>query len=215
MLIFLKKSLHWVVWVIGKKVLFFLFKIKVENEDVLKNLKGPLLIVFNHCSWLDPLFLIAAIPPKFGSIPVHFAVWHGHYYKPMLRPFLSFIGAFPVKRKIGLEKTLAPALKILKENGIVGMAPEGKRRHFGRPRKARRGAAFLALKTNSPLLPIYMQGALGLKIKDVFKRKIVITIGPYFSLKPQEIKKDSDLNIPTDLIRKKLFELEDKTMNLC
>lgn len=180
----LRKFSHWVCWSIGQKVFEFLLDFKVDGKKNLKNFSGPLIVAFNHSSWLDAFFIMAAIPPNSQIAPVRFAVWKGHYKKLWLRPFLALEGSFPISKGIGLKKSLQTALEILKKGGAVGIAPEEKRRHLGRPRKPRRGVAFLALATGSPILPIFIEGAIGLKISDIArrKRKIKIKIGKMFHL---------------------------------
>jgi len=208
----LNKISHWISWKLGNIFLSFFFKFEIKGRENLKDLGGPLIIVYNHCSMLDPFVVMASIPSSSKIAPIHFAVWYKHFYKLYFFPFLLLSGAFPVKQGVGLEEALKSAIKVLNNNGTVGIAPEGKRRHFGRPRKGRRGSAFLALKTNSPLLPFYIEGTLGLSPSEFFlrKRKITLVIGKPFCLPQQKITKPEDLDAPADFIRDKTFELEEK-----
>lgn len=208
MFLVIKKATHFLAWLLGNTILRIFFKVKVEGQGNLKGLKGPLLVVMNHCSYVDPFLIMSIIPQDSGIVPIHFAVLINYYR--IFFPALIPAGAFPVRRGMGIEETLKPALKILENKGVVGIFPEGKRRHLGRPRRGRRGPAFLALKTNAPLLPIFLEGTLGLKSKNLFwqRRGVTIKIGKVFSLKPQKIEKIEDLNEPADFIRDKLFELK-------
>lgn len=208
----LNKISHRIAWKLGNIFLSFFFGLEIKGRENLKDLGGPLIIAYNHCSMLDPFVVIAGVSPSSKITPIHFAVWYKHFYKPYFFPFLLLSGAFPVRQGVGLENTLRPAIKILNNNGTIGIAPEGKRRHFGRPRKGRRGSAFLALETDSLLIPFYIDGTLGLKLNEFFSRgkKITLTIGKPFRLPQQEITKVEDLDAPSDFIRNKLFELEEK-----
>ena len=205
---FSEKITHLFSWLIGKTLFNLFLHFKVEGQEHLKSLKGPLIVSFNHVSWIDPFFVDAAFPLCSNLIPIHFAAAYKYYW--MLFPFSAIAGAFPVKRRVGLKKTLAKALKILKKGGTVGIAPEGKRRHFGRPRKGRRGVAFLALKTNALILPVYIQGALGLKALEMLlrKNKIVVKFGKPFRLPAQPTKTRPDLIKYSNFVIDKIYQLE-------
>jgi 1-acyl-sn-glycerol-3-phosphate acyltransferase len=205
---FLKKASHYFCWLVGNSLFRILFHFKVVGTENIPQEKKGLIIVFNHGSWLDPFFIFATISPLFGASPIHFATWHKHYEK--FRLFTSISGAFPVKKGVGLEQTLEKGIEILKKGGVVGIAPEEKRRHLGRPRKGRRGAAFLALKTGAPLLPVFIHNNIGLTMSDIFSRKkeIIIVIGKVFSLEEAYIERPSELDEFSDLIMDKVYELE-------
>lgn len=206
------RAVQSIAWVFGRLFFPFFFHWEIIGQENLKSLKAPLIIAFNHSSWLDPFLIMAAISPKSKIVPIHFAVWSGHFYKPLFFPFLFLSGAFPVKKHIGLRNTLKKPMQILRDKGVVGIAPEGKRRHLGRPRKGRRGPAFLALQTEAPILPIYLDGVLGFESRphSSQKRKIRVVIGKVFSVPPRRIRKPKDLNAPADLIRDRIFVLEKK-----
>lgn len=200
---FLSKICFNLLWAPAQLLLRIFFSFKIESEENLKEIKLPLLIIVNHTSWLDPLLAVAAFPFNSKIYPLCFAAWYRYYYSPLF-PFMLVLSAFPVWQGIGLENTLKEPIKILKNGGVVGIFPEGRRRHFGRPRKGKRGAAYLALNTGVPILPIKITGTLGMKPKDVFsRRKVVVKTGKIFYL-PPEMKYPEDLNQATDLILAKL-----------
>lgn len=204
----LKKISHLFCWLVGQALFKPFFHFQVQGQENLKGLESPLIIVFNHSFWLDPIFIMASVPPTSKIVPIHFATWYKHYQK--FRPFMVIAGAFPVRKGIGLEKTLKRGLEILKKGGVVGIAPEEKRRHLGRPRKGRRGTAFLALKTNSLLLPIYIDGATGLKTQGFLskKRKVKVIIGKPFRLPTQSKSKEPKLIEFSNLIIEKIYQLK-------
>jgi len=186
--------------------LFFRFFLRVEfryEEDV-KKIRLPLIIAVNHTSWVDP-FLAGMVFP-FNSVvyPICFAAWHIYYYVGF--PFFFVLASFPVKRGIGLENALKEAVKVLKNRGTVGIFPEGKRRRFGRPRRGRRGVAYLALTTGAPVMPLKIEGALGLTFSKFFlrRKKIVVKVGKPFYL-PPEMKYPENINEATDFIMDKLM----------
>jgi len=204
---FWEKISHSFCWLMGNFFFRVFFHFRIVGKQNIPSKEKGLIIVFNHGSGLDPFFIFSAISPKTGISPIYFATWYKHYEK--FRPFTTLSGAFPVKKGVGLEETLEKGLEILRRGGVVGIAPEEKRRHLGRPRRGRRGAAFLALKTNTPILPIYIHNNVGLTLADIFlrKRKIMLTIGEKFYLEKVGIEEPSDLDVPSELIMDKIYEL--------
>jgi len=204
----LENVAHLFCWVVGKTIFRFFLNFRVVGKENLKGLKGPLIVAFNHSSWLDPLLVNAVIPPTSKLVPVRFATWYKHYWKFL--PFTFASGSFPVKKGQGLENTLQKGLKTLRRGGVVGIAPEERRRRFGRRRNPRRGVAFLAFKTKSPILPIYIKGCLGLNSFDLFlrKRKVELHIGEKISPPPHlSLQEDSDLKSFAHYVMERIYQL--------
>ena len=205
----LKHIAHAFCWIGGKTLFKFFLHFQVTGKENLKGLKGPLIVAFNHAFWLDPLFVNAAVPPTSKLVPIRFATWYKHYWKFL--PFTFASGAFPVKKGIGLENSLKEGLKILKKGGVVGIAPEEKRRHFGRRRNPRRGVAFLALKTGAPILPVLIKGSIGLNTSKILSRKgrVTVRIGERIPCPRQRsFGNDEDLEALAKDIMERVYRLE-------
>lgn len=119
--------------------------------------EGPLLIVANHFSFLDPVAMINTMP-----WPVEFI---GGFRMPNAPKIVTWIpamwGILPVHRGSVSRETLLAARKILKNGGRLAVFPEaGSWAAVLRP--ARPGAAFLASSTNAPILPIGLDGMVDL-----------------------------------------------------
>jgi len=187
----------------------FFLRYKVKNQERLNDLEPPLIVVSNHTSFIDPYLISAAFPFNSKLFPIRFAVAPKYYKFPLFYPFIWLYGSFPVYKKIGLENSLKVPFEILKKKGVVGIFPEGKIRRRGRPRKGRRGAAYLALKTNVPILPVRIEGALNLTLKKFIlrRKKVTIIVGELFYL-PKNFRNSQDINKATDLIMEKLKELK-------
>lgn len=207
---FLGKFCFNLIWLPCRLIFKFFLHYQVKNQEGLKNTKPPLIIAANHVFFMDPFLIGAAFPFNSNVFPIRFAT-APKYYWSLLFPFVWLLGTFPIYRKIGLAKSLKVPLKILKQKRTVGIFPQGKVRHLGRPKKHRRGTAYLAIKTRAPILPIKIEGGLNLTLKKFFLRKdrITIVIGEVFSL-PQEfndIENIEQLNHATDFITEKLDDL--------
>lgn len=206
MFYFIPKLSYNLIWWPCRMLFSFFFHFKVETKENLKNLKGPLVIAASHASWVDP-FLIAAVFPFWAKVfPIHYGCWYRYFYSPRFLPFVWLLGTFPIRKGLDFDESLKTPVRILKNKGVVGLFPEGKRKLGGRPRRARRGAAFLYYKTGAKVLPVKIEGSFNMKFSQFFKRKyrIKVKIGRPFSLPSQKINKIEDLNQPSGLIMEKI-----------
>lgn len=115
---------------------------------------GPLLIVSNHVSDLDPLVVGTALRRR-----VHFMAKVELFRPPLLRWWIRACGGFPVRRGEADRQAFRTARAILEQGGALVMFPEGTRAsnlHDLRPPEP--GAAWLALRTGAIILPVAVIG---------------------------------------------------------
>ncbi|MBM3153227.1 MAG: 1-acyl-sn-glycerol-3-phosphate acyltransferase [Chloroflexi bacterium] len=115
--------------------------------------KGPLLVVGNHFSFIDPVAFVrmAPWPIEFvgGAFTPHAPLW------TRIIPFLW--GYHKLYRGTGSRDALRAAEQVLKNGGILGIFPEaGNWATVLRP--ARPGTAYLATRTGAPILPVGLDG---------------------------------------------------------
>ena len=116
--------------------------------------EGPLLVAFNHFSFVDPAVILRAIPG-----PIEFlGGMQTPNAPPQLRWIIGLWGYLPVQRGTGARAALRAALDLLRQRGVVGIAPEG---GAGAAilRPARPGTAYLAVKSEARVLPVGIDGA--------------------------------------------------------
>lgn len=194
-------------------IIRFLLHLKVKGRENCKGLAGPLIIAVNHKDFIDGPVLVAAFPFRSKLFPVRSLVIREKYFLPILHFFLKITGGMPVdKAKDGdLEGALKAPLKILKNKGIVVIFPEGRMvREEGVFEKGRRGVAFLALKANTPILPVSIKGTAGASFKNLFLRrnKVVVSIGePLYLPKSLSYDNKDDLVKGSQLVMDKIKEL--------
>ena len=113
--------------------------------------RGGAIVVSNHWARSDPI-LIALISPRV----VHFMAKQELFQNPAAR-FVLMRGlyAFPVNRKHADMASLKQAMAVLQKGKVFGIFPEGRRSVTGELDELERGAAFLALRCNVPILPVY------------------------------------------------------------
>lgn len=145
------------------------------QENVPKN--GPLLIVGNHFSFIDPLAMVRIAPTRLEFL--------GGFHNPSAPPIIEIIpwlwGYYPLFRGTASRDSLRVAEKLLQQNGIIGIFPEGGNwANVLRP--ARPGTAYLAARTAAPLLPIGIDGFLDVlpSLRKGRRAQVTIHIGSLF-----------------------------------
>jgi len=151
-------------------------RMEISGQENLPD-KGPLLLVANHFSFIDPVTFarIARWPIEFlgGADFAHAPAW--------VRIFPTLYGYYPLYRGTGSTYALKAAQAILSQGGVLGIFPEaGNWAEVLRP--ARPGTAFLASLTGAPLVPVGISG-----LNDVFpmlekgkRAKVTVRIGEKF-----------------------------------
>lgn len=181
----ISQTIFWPPFFILAKIIFRLKVINKEKID-LKNIKGPIIVASNHKSYIDPLLIGLAFPLFNKIYPIRFMTADGSFKIPIVSQFIKLMGGFPTFYKQGMEKSLKLPLEILAFGGAVGIFPEGKRiiKNDG-VGEAKAGIAFLAMKSQSMILPV------AFKIKPLLKREIII--GKPFFLQDL-VNKNIDVN---------------------
>jgi 1-acyl-sn-glycerol-3-phosphate acyltransferase len=112
---------------------------------------GPVVMAANHVGWLDgPMLAICA--PR----PVH-ALTKLEMFSHGLGAFLVAAGQVPLDREHVDVAAIRVAVKALEEGLAVGVFPEGTR-GAGDMTSPRAGAAYLALVTGAPIVPVAFLG---------------------------------------------------------
>ena len=190
---FLKKFIH-----VSLSTLTELDVIGQENFPT----NGPVLVVANHFSFLDPLAVIKASPR-----PIEFV---GGFNMPnaptVVRMLPRLWGYYPVYRGSVSRGAISSSQDVLSNGGVLGIFPEaGSWAKILRP--ARPGAAVIALRTGAQIIPIGIDGATEVfpKLKEGKRAKLTIRIGKPFG--PFKANKQEERD------RTKLNEIGDEIMN--
>jgi 1-acyl-sn-glycerol-3-phosphate acyltransferase len=145
---------------------------------------GPALVVINHLGDADVVLLGAYTPIMFegmGKIELN-----DHWFAgPVLRAY----GIIWVHRGRPDRKAIRAALDGLAGGRIVGIAPEGRQTVTGGLEDGNEGAAFLALKSGAPIVPIAMTGTENENIYGHLRRfrraRVTLRVGKPFFLREQ------------------------------
>lgn len=130
-------------------LLFVLGTVKVTGRENIPP-AGPYILVTNHMSVTDAPLIFVCLPP----IRLRFFAgekWEKH---PIFGPLMRWAGAIYINRYAADRKALKEALQAIEAGEIFGLAPEGTRSKVGALIEAREGAAYLASRTNVPIMPV-------------------------------------------------------------
>ena len=163
-----------------------IFRIKyhgAENEP--RADEGPYILICNHISNTDPVFLCAGIKhqqPYYMAKKELFKV-------PILGKLVSALGAFPVNRGGADVSAIKNTIATLKSGRCIGIFPQGHREPGKTPMEAnlKTGAAMIAVKTQATVFPCCI------KTKDN-KFKLFRKIDVYYGkpIKFEELGYDHD-----------------------
>lgn len=158
-------------------------RIRYEGPATLPRV-GPLLLVANHTSNIDPPLVAAWLQPRLGR-PIQFLAKE-QLFVPALRPLLDHAGAILVRAGGSDVQAYHDALMVLRGGGIVGLFPEGTRSLDGRLGEAHPGVALLALRAGVPILPVGISGAQRFLPREgrvpAFGSRITIRVGEPFAI---------------------------------
>ena len=117
--------------------------------------EGPLIVVANHFSFLDPPLLGASFPR-----PLTFVAKAELWQALPSRLFCHAFGLLPIRRGEPDRAALRAASEVLKRGGTLGFFPEGTRGRElpKRLKQAHRGVAFLARASGAPIVPVGIAG---------------------------------------------------------
>jgi len=127
-------------------------KLTINGQENLPQ-SGPLIVVGNHFSFIDPVVFVRALP-----YPIEYVGGAHMPHAPILTRIIPLLwGYYPLYRGTGSRYALKAAESILKQGAVLGIFPEGGN-WATVLRPARPGTAFIATRTATPILPIGLDG---------------------------------------------------------
>jgi 1-acyl-sn-glycerol-3-phosphate acyltransferase len=148
--------------------------------------RGRLIVYTNHITFLDPM-LACAIMMR-DVVPLSKEENLRHLF---IGPVVKAYGAIPVRRGEVDTQAFRQSLAVLEAERVLLVAPEGTRSGHGRLQEARDGLALLALRSNSPLIPIGFVGqeTFPSRLSKLRRTKVAVWIGkPFRFVAPEGMK---------------------------
>lgn len=198
----------WNAWmkITGWPAQFICFRTKIHYEDRSvqgRRIKGPAILISNHTAVYDYavwMFVFFFRTLRFQMAEVLFT-------HKMLARLLRHLGGIFVDRNAHDFSFMAKSEAILARGGVVGIFPESRLPLPGeeRPLEFKVSAAYLALASGVPVIPLYTDGSYFCR-----KRAHVIIGKPLYAqdLAPEGCDEKETLRQVSEGLRQRIIELE-------
>ena len=195
---------YYVARVIVRVILKLLTRCQVKGRENIPS-QGPLLIVANHLSLVDPPLLSVSFSRK-----VIFMAKKELFRFKLIGYFIGSFGAFSVHRGRLDRKAMRQAYQVLADGLALVMFPEGTRSRSGRLQPAFPGPALIAMRSGAPILPVGIIGTEKIKgVTGLLRRpQITVNVGHPFHLPPANSRlTKAELAELTNSIMERIAEL--------
>jgi len=156
----------WAIWLLPSALLRLigiiaahtLYRVTILGRKNVPETGGALLVP-NHVSFLDSLFLFAATDRQIRFVVDRY--WYERWY---LHPFLKALGAIPVSAAAGprdVLRALRTAGKALDDGELVCLFAEGEISRMGSTLPFRRGMQRIARNRNAVIVPVHLDRVYG------------------------------------------------------
>ena len=179
-----------------RPAMFFLGWPRVRGRENLRGVEGPLVVVANHIAFIDPGFILQALPARLRH---RLAVaMDGELLETMRKPpdgtafasrlllraqyvlIVALFNVFPLPRRAGFRKSFSFTGELIDRGWSVLIFPEGVRTRTGRMSPFRAGIGLLATRLRVPVLPVRLDGLFERKVEEskwARPGQIKVTIG--------------------------------------
>ncbi|WP_246579320.1 lysophospholipid acyltransferase family protein [Alkaliphilus flagellatus] len=145
-------------------ILSLIYRVEIQGKENIP-MEGKSIVCSNHFNLLDPVFIGTCLPRK-----INYMAKEELFSNKIFALILNKLGVFPVKRGGADISAIKTALKILKNEEVFGIFPEGTRSKTGEMLEAKPGLAMIAIKSQSSIIPVAIIG----NYKPFSKIKIII-----------------------------------------
>jgi cytidylate kinase len=168
---------------------------------------GPLIVVINHMAHFDAPLAAAYLPFEVEGIGLS-DLWD----VPVTGQLLRFYGVIKVHRDQFDREVLRQALGVLSEGKALLLAPEARQSPSHTLERGRRGAAYLALRSGAPMLPIAVTGTETVykSVARLRRPHMTATIGKPFHIRGPLVRgpeRQAQLDEGRDEIMRRIAEL--------
>lgn len=189
----------------AKALAWVLFRPKVVGTEHIP-LKGGVLIVSNHPTYLDPV-LLAIVAPR----PFSFVAKRELFFIPIVHTFLWLADCVPVTQDAPDRRALRLSIQKLRNGDALVIFPEGTRSDHGQLRPFQLGPALIALEAKVSVVPCGLAGAYDAwHIEAPLPRPAPIAIAfgePFFVTPLPEASTHETLRHATERMRQEIVKL--------
>jgi 1-acyl-sn-glycerol-3-phosphate acyltransferase len=174
-----------------------LFRYRFTGRSLVP-LAGPVLIVVNHQSNLDPVLVGLACPRQ-----LKYLARIGLFFFPF-NYWIRALGAVPIDRERGALGGIRTTLELLKQDNAVLVFPEGSRTYDGELQEMLRGFCVLARRSGATIVPAGLDGAFAaLPRAAVLVRPHAISLSFDTPVTPAQYEQLTDAEL-TELVEKRI-----------
>lgn len=135
----------------------FTVLVKLNAVSGLENIpaKGPAILMINHIALVDPMVVLHVIPRR-NLVPMAKVEVFDY---PLIGIFPRIYHVVPVRREEADRRAIQSALEVLAAGEMILIAPESTRSPALQPAKP--GVAYLATRSQAPVIPVAIEGTPG------------------------------------------------------
>lgn len=179
-----------------KIIIKFVYDLKIEGKENIKNLKSGAISVSNHVLVLD----CAMVGITYGLKNIYYTTREGSFKIPFVRKLIKLLRAIPIPSGIDNKKHFINSVNLLlKNNNVVHFYPEAALRPYcEKIRNFKNGAFTFSVNNDVPVVPIVIKFRNPKGIRKIFKRRKDVTLTilePIFPDKNVLNKKDAIENL--------------------
>jgi 1-acyl-sn-glycerol-3-phosphate acyltransferase len=164
-------------WLLGKPIIGALVRVfaplRTYGRDRVPA-QGPVVLCFNHFSWLDPWAIGSSCP----RIIFYVAKQEAHDDK-LIGPFIRFFGTTPIRRGESDREAVRAMREVVRRGDALGMFPEGTRQAH-EPGPVLPGAAMIAVQEQVPIVCAAIHGTQDWRLGNF--RPVSIAFGEPFDV---------------------------------
>lgn len=198
---------NWFVKITGAIPQYFFFRTKVYYEDKQvqsTRIQGKAILVSNHRSIWDFAVLMFVFWRRTLRCLMAEIIFEKNIF---LRFFLKSLGGIKVDRNTKDLSFVAKSCRILEQGGVIEIYPESRLPRVGEtcPLPFKSSAAYIALMSGAPLIPVYTNGCC------FQKERTRVIIGKPIDVRElydESRSEKENLSAITDCLRNKITELE-------
>jgi len=116
-------------------------------------LNGPVVLCFNHFSWLDPWAFGSVVPRT-----LYYVAKQEVHDNPLVGPFVRLFGTSPIRRGESDREAIRVMREVVRRGDALGMFPEGTRQK-SEPGEVLSGAALIAVQERVPVVCAAIEGS--------------------------------------------------------
>ena len=137
---------------------------RVVGRENIAHLRPPYILVSNHLTLLDDLFLgpvifFPGVLLGYRYLPYHAPEERNFYKRPVIAWFMRRVKAIPIVRGRGnYQEGVNRLIEAIKAGGILHIFPEGTRTRTGDIGEGKSGIGRIVRETGVPVVPVYHQG---------------------------------------------------------